>query len=637
MRPPPERFTRRSVLTRAALGLTGGAIASLLAACSSSGPTISAPTNAPAPAPTSPPAAAATSKPAAAAPTTSTGAASAPTTAPAVTSAPASGGARGSGGPLKILMWQGPTILNPHLTVGTKDSIAGRFGIEPLMTVSADGTFTPVLAAEVPSKDNGGLGADGQTVTYKLKPGIKWADGEPFTADDVVFTYQFITNPDTAATTFGSYIDLASVEAVDPMTVRLTFKTPTGGWYVPFVGDPGQIVPKHALAQYAGTNSRDAPFNLKSFGTGPYMVQDFKPGDAVTLIPNPNYREPNKPFFSEIDIKGGGDAPSAARAVLQTGEYDYAWNLQVEAQVLNSLLQGGKGELVTAPGQGVEQIILNMADPNTEIDGERASLKSQHPFLTDIKVRQALALAIDRDTIAKQLYGPTGNASANILTTPSNLASKNTSFEYNIDKANQLLDQAGYARGSDGIRMTPAGVRMHVVYQTSINSLRQKEQDIVKAGWQQIGIETELKSVDASVFFSADPGNPDTNSRFYADVEMFTTSFGSPFPLNFMKQYYSANPDTDVSQQSNKWAGRNYLRWISPDYNNLLDQVKSETDVQKAQQLWMQLNDLAVNNYITIPLIDRYFADGKSKNLQGPSLTPFDDLCWNIADWTRTS
>jgi peptide/nickel transport system substrate-binding protein len=505
------------------------------------------------------------------------------------------------------------------------------------MTVGGDGSFSPVLAAEVPSKDNGGLGADGQTVTYKLKPGIKWADGQPFTADDVVFTYQYISDPATASTNLGVYVDLASVEAVDPMTVRLTFKAPTGGWYVPFVGSPGQILPKHALAQYVGAASRDAPFNLKAFGTGPYMVQDFRPGDALTLVPNPNYREPNKPFFSEIDIKGGGDAPSAARAVLQTGEYDYGWNLQVEAQVLNGLMQGGKGDLVTGPGGGVEQVLLQQADPNTEVDGERASLKSKHPFLTDIKVRQAMALAIDRDTMAKQLYGPTGQATFNVLTTPTNLASKSTTMEFNIDKANQILDQAGYARGSDGIRMTPSGVRMHVVYQTTINSLRQKEQDIVKAGWQQIGIETELKSVDASVFFSADAGNPDTNSKFWTDVEMFTSTFGSPFPLNYMKLFYSGNPETDIAQQSNKWAARNYTRWISADFNNLMDQVKSETDVQKAQQLWMQLNDLVVNNYISIPLIDRNNADGKLKTLQGPKLTPFDDLSWNIADWTRTA
>ncbi len=531
-------------------------------------------------------------------------------------------------------MWQGPTILNQHLSQGTKDSIAARFMCEPLMTCSADGTFTPILADEVPSMQNGGLGSDGKTVTYKLKPGIKWADGEPLTADDVVFTYQYVTNTDTAATTLGTYLDLETVEALDPLTVKLTFKQPTGGWYVPFVGST--VLPKHALQEYVGSASRNAPYNLKAFGTGPYMTSDFKPGDVLTLVPNPNYRDPNKPFFSEINIKGGGDAPSAARAVLETGEYDYGWNLQVEIQVLNGLMQGGKGELVIGVGGGVEHIMLNQADPNTEVDGERASLKSKHPFLTDIRVRQAMAMAIDRDTMAKQLYGPTGSASSNILTTPTNLASKNTSFEYNIDKANSLLDQAGYQRGSDGIRITPNGVRMHVVYQTTINSLRQKEQDIVKSGWQQIGIETELKSVDASVFFSADPGNPDTNSHFYTDAEMFTSTFGSPFPLNYMKLFYSGNPDVDVAQQVNKWSARNYSRWISTEYNKLFDQVRAETDVAKAAQLWIQMNDLAVNNYITIPLIDRRSADGKIKELQGPALTPFDDWSWNIADWVKS-
>jgi peptide/nickel transport system substrate-binding protein len=395
------------------------------------------------------------------------------------------------------------------------------------------------------------------------------------------------------------------------------------------------IVPKHALEKYMGATSRDAPFNQKAFGTGPFMVQEFKPGDVLTLVINPNYREANKPFFSEIDIKGGGDAVSAARAVLQTGEYHYAWNLQVEAAVLNGLLQGGKGDLVLGAGGGVEQILFNQADVNTEVDGERANPKTKHPFLTDPKVREALALAIDRDTMAKQLYGPSGDASANVLTTPTNLSSKNTKIEFNLEKANQILDQAGYKRGGDGIRVTPDGLRMHVVYQTTINSLRQKEQDIVKQGWQSIGIETELKSVDAGVFFSADPGNPDTNSHFYTDVEMYTSTFGSPFPLNYMKAWYSGNPEVDLAQKSNQWAARNYLRYVNPEYNKIYDQVRAETDIQKAQQLWIQLNDIVINSFITVPLIDRKLNDAKIKGLQGPALTPFDAWSWNIADWTK--
>src|SRR5438067_3960107 len=382
--------------------------------------------------------------------------------APAASPGAAPAGQRGAGGTLKILMWQGPTIVNPHLSQGTKDYIASRLVNEPLLTVNGEGTISPVLAAEVPPKEHGGLSRDGKTVTYKLKQGVKWADGQPFTADDVAFTYQFIANKETSAVTLGTYLDLDKVEAVDPTTVKVTFKEPTAGWYGPFVGTNGLILPKHALQDYIGANARNAPCNLKSFGTGPFMVEDFKPGDLLTYAVNPNYREPNKPFFNRVEVKGGGDAVSAARAVFQTGEYDYAWNLQVEAQVLNDIMQGGKGDLVTAPGSGVEQLYFNQADPNQEIDGERSSPKSKHPFLTDPKVREAMALAIDRDTMAKQLYGPTGDATSNVLTTPTNLASKNTKYEFNVDKANQILDEAGYKRGGDGIRMTPNGVRMKV-------------------------------------------------------------------------------------------------------------------------------------------------------------------------------
>jgi peptide/nickel transport system substrate-binding protein len=618
-------LTRRALIGRIGGGLAGGALASLLAACSAApqaGQTPAAKTGAP------------TTAPAGAAATTAPAAAAAPTSAPAAKPTAAAG--RGAGAPLKAIMWQSPTILNPHLSQGTKDYIAARFCCEPLLTVSADGTLTPVLAAEVPSKENGGLGADGKTVTYKLKPNVKWADGQPFTSDDVVFTYQFITNKETAAVTLGTYLDLESVEAVDPLTVRLTFKQPTGGWIAPFAGGNGMIVPKHALEQYVGADARNAPFNLKAFGTGPYMVEEFKPGDAISMAANPNFRDPNKPFFSRIEIKGGGDAVSAARAVLQTGEYDYAWNLQVEAQVLNQLLQGGKGDLVTAAGGGVEQIYFNMADPNNEVDGERSSPNSKHPFLSDQRVRQAMALAIDRATISKQLYGDTGDPTSNVLTTPTNLSSKNTSSEFNVDKANQILDDAGYKRGSDGVRVTPDGVRFHVVYQTSINSLRQKEQEFVKDNWEKIGIETELKSVDAGVFFSSDAGNPDTYAHFSTDVEMFTSTFDSPFPLLYMKRFFAEDQSRDWAQKSNNWAPQNMLKWTSDDFNKLYNDVKAETDLQKAQQMWIKMNDIVVGAYASVPLIDRKITDAKLKSLSGPKPSPFDPWSWNIADWTRT-
>ena len=582
------------------------------------------------PSPTAAPAKPAESKPAEAAKPAAPAAGAPAQTAPAAKTTGAAGGT------LKMLLWQAPTILNPHLSQGTKDYIAARCCTEPLMTVDGDGKFAPVLAAEIPSTQNGGLAADGKSVTYKLKPGVKWADGQPFSADDVAFTFEFINNKESSAVTSGTYANIESVQAVDPGTVKITFKEPTGGWYVPFVGGNGQILPKHAMKDFVGSKSREAPLNTKVFGTGPYMVDEFKPGDLVVYKPNPNFRDAGKGLFERIELKGGGDATSAARSVFQTGEFDYAWNLQVEAPVLQDIMSGGKGELVTAPGSGVEQIYFPFMDTTKEVNGERGAPGTKHPFLSDIKVREAMALAIDKETMVKQLYGPTGEATHNVLTTPGNLASKSTKQEFNIEKANKLLDEAGYKRGGDGIRMTPDGIRMKVVYQTSINSLRQKEQAIVKDGWQKIGIETELKSVDAGVFFSSDPGNPDIFARFSVDTQMFTSTFDSPHPVSYMNRWYTGkDPERSWGTKANNWSGRNFMKWKSDEYDKLFDQVLVELNPEKAATLWQQLNDLIINDVASIPLVDRKSTDAKTKALTGPALRPFDNLTWNIHEWKK--
>lgn len=541
---------------------------------------------------------------------------------------------RGARGVLRVLYWQAPTILNPHLSTGTKDFHAAHVCLEPLLNADVAGSFRPILAAEVPSRSNGGVAADGKSVTYKLKQGVKWADGQPFTAADVVFTFQYINNKETGAITYASYQSVEKVEALDSYTIRITFKNPTPAWYLPFVGSNGLIIPRHALEKYTGRESRNAPFNLKSFGTGPYKTESFRPGDLVVYSINEHYRDPNKPAFQQVQIKGGGDAVSAARAVFETGEYDYAWNLQVEWPVLERMAQGGKGVLLTEIG-GVEQIFVNQSDPNKEVDGQRASVKTSHPFLSDPKVRQAIGLAIDRETIAKQLYGPTGSATSNVLTVPTRLNSKNTKVVFDLKRASQLLDEAGWQRGPDGIR-SKGGIRMQVTYVTSVNTLRQKEQEIVKAGWTQIGIAVNLKAVDAAVYFGSALGNTDNLLHFYSDVEMHTQSFGSPFPATYMARYYSGDPAKDIPQKDNNWSGQNICRWINKDYNALYDKSLVELDAKKNDELWIKMNDMVVTQGISLPIIARKDVSARSKTLDtGPTMTPFDAETWNIADWRR--
>jgi peptide/nickel transport system substrate-binding protein len=535
---------------------------------------------------------------------------------------------RGGGGLLKVLWWQGATLLNPHFAVGTKDQDGSRLFYEPLAAWDRDGNLQPKLAAAIPSREDGSLAADGRSVTWKVKEGVTWHDGRPFTADDVVFTWEYARNPATAATSSGSYKDVV-VEKIDPYTVIVKFPQPTPFWADTFVGWAGCIIPRHLFGDYVGEKSRDAPANLRPVGTGPYKFKDFKPGDLITGEINTNYHVPNRPYFDAIEMKGGGDAVSAARAVLQTSEYHFAWNMQVEDEILVRLEKGGKGRIVLTQGGGIEHLQLNTTDPWTEVDGERSSLKTKHPTLSDPAVRQALALLVDRDSVEKYIYGRTGLATANFINNPGRFRSKTTRYEFNIDKANALLDKAGWAKGADGVRAKD-GKKLKFVYQTSINQPRQKTQAIVKQACQKAGIEIEVKAVVASVFFSSDVANPDTYTKFYCDLQEYSNGMNAPDPEVFLRQFCS----WEAATKANKWQGRNITRWQSTEYDDLHKAAQVELDPVKRAGMLIRLNELAVNNQVVIPLVARLGAVAMTNNLVA-EISGWDDNTWDLANWYR--
>jgi len=535
---------------------------------------------------------------------------------------------RGGGGALKVLWWQGATLLNPHFAVGTKDQEGSRIFYEPLAAWDADGNLYPVLAAEIPDLENDGLSRDGMSVTWKLKPGVQWHDGRPFTADDLVFNWEYASDPATAAVTIGSYQDV-KVEKVDALTVRVKFNKPTPFWADAFVGTRGMIIPKHLFEPFKGDKSRDAPTNLKPVGTGPYRFVDFNPGDIVKGELNPTYHQPNRPHFDTIEMKGGGDAISAARAVIQTGEYDYAWNMQVEDEILQRLEKGGRGHVNIDHGGNIEHIQLNSTDPWTEVDGERSSAKTTHPLLSDRAVRQALALLVDRAAVQEHIYGRTGIATGNFVNNPERFRSKNTKWEFSIDKANQLLEAAGWKRGPDGVRAKD-GKKLKLVYQTSINQPRQKNQAIVKQACQKAGIDVELKSVTASVYFSSDVGNPDTYTKFYTDIQMYTTTMTQPDPEVFMRQFLS----WEIASKENKWQGRNITRWRSEEYDKAYRAAEGELDPVKRAALFIRMNDLVCNDPAVIPVVNRPKVQAVSNKLHAPG-SGWDNDLWNLPDWYR--
>ena len=537
---------------------------------------------------------------------------------------------RGAGGQLRIIWWQAPTVLAPH---AAGDSAANMV-FEPLLAYFPGGSIQPVLLEQTPSLENGLLADDLSTATLKLRSGLLWSDGEPVTANDIVFTWQWIVNPSNTSTSYDVWNTIASIEAVDDLTAVVTYKQPLVNWFDPFTGNSlGVIYPAHAFNNDPA-NRNDA-FLTAPIGTGPFKVESFTPNDQGTFVVNDNYREPNKPFFSGVLFKGGGDAVSAGRSVVQTGEFDFAWNVQAEPAVIHDLeANGDKGRIVQTSGATLEVIYLNFSDPNKEVDGQRSEKNTPHPFLTDPSVRQAINLAIQRDKIASEFYGDGDLATANILSGADFFESPNTSWAYDLDKANQVLDDGGWARNGD-VREKD-GVQLSITYAASVNQVRQKTQAVVKQDLESIGFKVELVQPDSTIFFDSSAGNDQNLNHFYWDIAMWSADISSLIPVNRLKVWYAGPNGENISHRANNWQKANVQRYQSDEYDALYEQLLGATTEDEAQRILIAMNDHLIDNAVVVPIAIRSFYTAIGNRLRYENLDfehPFVGYFWNLANW----
>ena len=535
-----------------------------------------------------------------------------------------------------ILYWQAVSILNPYLSGGTKDFDAAALILEPLANIAPDGTMVPELAEFIPTLENGGVSEDLTTITWKLKDGLVWSDGTPVTIDDLIFTWEYCTHPDGGCSTKHFYNDVVSMEDIGGNQIKITFGVPKPNPYDPFVSSSAPILNAAQFADCMGANmSACTEQNFAPIGTGPFMVDEFRPNDVVTYTANPNYREEGKPHFDRVVFKGGGDAESAARAVLETGEADYAWNLQISPAVLSGMEAAGQGTVVVAFASSVERLMLNQSDvspDNPDRSVWMADGSNDHPFLTIPEVADAMSLAIDRDIIAGQLYGAGGQAACNMVNGPPvNVSETYLGCSQDIDGANAILDGAGIMdTDGDGIREAN-GVPLRVQYQTSTNAVRQNTQALIKQWWSEIGIETELRNIDAAVFFGGDPASPDTYQKFYSDVQMFTSGTSGPDAETFMVRWIcGAAPNPD-----NGWLGRNVPRHCNPAYDALYEELTGTGGVEARAEIVKQMNDLLIESGALIPLVFRGSVSAHVNTLGGVDMNGWDSEMWNVQDWYR--
>ncbi|MGB3308546.1 MAG: peptide ABC transporter substrate-binding protein [Nodosilinea sp.] len=529
---------------------------------------------------------------------------------------------------LRLLYSRSAVTLNPHLATGYQDFEAARIVYEPLASYDQAGELVPFLADEIPSTENGGIAADGTSVTWTLRPDVTWSDGEPFTADDVVFTFKFIRNPVVAAATAQYYEGVKSVEAIDNYTVKITFTNPTPAWSEPFTGQTGLILPRHIFEEHNGPNARDALVNLQPVGTGPYRAVGFESGTVVYEL-NPSYWG-GRPAFQRVELVGGLAPYAAAREVLQTDEADFAHNLQIEADALSELETDASGHVTHLFGSQVERIMLNFANPfaRTE-DGERSSPDIPHPYFSDLRVRQAIDLAIDRDTIAKELYGTAGKPTAQLLVAPLDYQSESVAYTYDLERAKALLDEAGWVdTNGDGLREKD-GLALEVLFQAAVNPVRQKTQSIVSDSLTELGVDVQISRVRLDQFFSADPKDTQSLNHFFADMQVYSIGNESPDPSTYMGWWTCAK----IASQANQWQQPNNARYCNPAYDRLWADAKQELDPDRRVELYQQMNELLAEDVAVIPVVHRAMTNAVSDRLTEVDFTPWDASTWAIKDW----
>ena len=540
---------------------------------------------------------------------------------------------RGDDGHANIIYWQAASIMNPYLSGGTKDVDAASMVVEPLARYDDQGNMVAYLVDEIPTVGNGGVSADLTSITWKLSEGLKWSDGSAVTSADVVFTGEYCMNEEGGCQQLAKFGGVSSIEAVDDLTVKITFDAPKPFPYGPFVGGTTPII---QAAQFADCVGAAAPTctdaNFGPIGTGPFVVTEFRANDTISLEANPNYRDATKPAFASLTFKGGGDAAAAARAVLETGEFDYAWNLQIAPEILAQMESKGMGTVLSGFGPLVERLMINLTDPSASLGDTRSTVANPHPFMSDMAVRQALSMAIDRPLLVEVGYGKAGKVTCNVLPSPAIYDSPNNAGceVQDIAGANALLDGAGWAMGSDGVRAKD-GVRLSILYQTSTNAVRQDFQALIKQWWGEIGVETELKNIDAAVFFGGDQSSPDTFQKLFADLEMYANNFDGTDPEAYMGNWACDKAPTPT----NAWLGSNMPRYCSAEYDALVKEMGGTADINERARLAIAMNDMLMQSYTIIPLVHRGNVAAAANTLGGVALNVWDSDLWNIADWHR--
>ncbi|HLW46888.1 MAG TPA: peptide ABC transporter substrate-binding protein [bacterium] len=532
------------------------------------------------------------------------------------------------GGSVTIALYQEPELLNPLIASQTAAFEVSIMTVEGLLRNGPDGRPIPQLAAEVPDQKNGGVSADGKTITYHLKPSVVWSDGQPMTCDDVKFTWQVLTTPKSGAIYTSGYDQIQAVDCPAPQTVVVRYKQ----LYAPFLSRFGAILPRHATGDPAEMTKW--AYNRKPVGTGPFMVTEWASGDHITLVRNPRYRVKDQPYLDRVIVR---IVPSreVGKQVIKTGDVDVVWDL-IESDVPE--LKGASGvKISSAPGPSAERLVVNLADPS--LDGPSPDIVGQHPhpILGDPRVREAIELGINkREITSKLLYG-LASVGTNELHIGWAECDTPTS-SYNPPRARALLQEAGWAPGPDGIRVArnaryaTDGTRLRLKIQTTTgNKLREEAEQLIIQYMRAIGLEFYIENVPSPVLFGSWASGA-FRKHGHFDVVMYTTN-PDVDPQSQVEGYFAS---WKMPTAQNGGDGFNYARYASPQVDADVKKAASSTDLTIRRAAYCEAMHQIVADRPHIYLYNRASLSAYRDRLQGWVTNVWENLPWNAQAWWVT-
>jgi peptide/nickel transport system substrate-binding protein len=491
------------------------------------------------------------------------------------------------GGRVTILSPQEPKTLLPHFDLLTLSREVQRLVFDGLLTLGDKGEYVPRLAVEVPTPENGGISADGRTYTFRLRRGVKWQDGAPFTAADVQFTWKVITDPKLPIPSRVVWSDIQQVEAPDPHTVRIVLGKPNMALLGTLASDRGYVLPKHLLE---GADLVAGEFNRKPVGTGPFLLREWLAGSHIRAVRNPGYWEADRPHLDEVLVRV---VPGTAgqRAALQRGEADLQLHLTTaDAPAVRALADY---RLVTAPTYAWWQFWLNNEDP----------------ILRDRHIRQALAHGLDRTAITATVMG--GLVQPLHATLPPAHWAHHPgvrAYPFDQDRARQLLEEAGWKPGAGGVRQKGGQPLALEILNISGEAERLQVVQLAQANWRQLGMDVRIRAIDAPAFPPAMG-----KGEFQLAYGWFGEEQEPVFAL---------------------WLGTNWQRYRNEQALDLLRQAATSVQRPRRLELIRAFQAQVAEDVPTLPLAPRVLLNAAHRKLHGYEPSPAGSL-WNVAEWWR--